>query len=145
MGFTNDFKSFALKGNVMDLAVGVIIGAEFGKIVTAVVEDIFMPVIGMVVPGGKMFVDQYVVIKAAKEGDVYHTLDEAKKAGANVFAYGHFIQTIFDFMIIALCVFVMIKALERMKRKQAEAPVAPVPPSTSEALLIEIRDELRKK
>ncbi len=146
MGFVSDFKSFVSKGNVMDLAVGVIIGAAFGKIVAAVVEDIFMPVIGMVAPNGKMFVDQYVVLKVAKDGDIYHSLDEAKKAGANVFAYGHFIQTVFDFLIIALCVFVMIKAIEKMKRKEAEAPAAaPAGPSASEALLMEIRDELKKK
>lgn len=145
MSFVSDFKSFVSKGNVMDLAVGVIIGAAFGKIVTSVVEDILMPIIGMVAPSGKMFVDQYVVLKPGKDGDVYHSLDEAKKAGANIFAYGHFIQTIFDFLIIALCVFAMIKAIEKMKRKQAEAPAAPAGPSPTEVLLAEIRDELKKK
>ena len=145
MGFISDFKSFALKGNVMDLAVGVIIGAAFGKIVAAVVEDIFMPIIGMIAPNGKMFVDQYVVLKVAKDGDVYNSLDEAKKAGANVFAYGHFIQTVFDFLIIALCVFLMIKTLERMKRKNAEVPAPPAAPSSTDVLLMEIRDELKKK
>jgi large conductance mechanosensitive channel len=148
MGLISDFKSFALKGNVMDLAVGVIIGAAFGKIVAAVVEDLLMPVIGMVAPSGKMFSDQFVVLKAGKDGDVYHSLDEAKKAGANIFAYGHFVQTVFDFLIIALCVFMMIKALEKMKRKSeaaAAAPAAPAPPTATETLLAEIRDELRKK
>ncbi len=145
MGFISDFKSFALKGNVMDLAVGVIIGAAFGKIVAAVVEDLLMPVIGMVAPSGKMFVDQYMVLKPAKDGDVYHSLDEAKKAGANIFAYGHFIQTVFDFLIIALCVFLMIKALERMKRKEQETPTIPAAPTASEVLLMEIRDELKKR
>ena len=145
MGFIKDFKSFALKGNVVDLAVGVIIGAAFGKIVTAVVEDLLMPVIGMIAPSGKMFVDQYIVLKPAKEGDVYHSLDEAKKAGANIFAYGHFIQTVFDFLIIAFCVFLMIKAMEKLKHKEAAAPVVVPPPTTSEKLLMEIRDELKKK
>ncbi len=145
MGFISDFKSFALKGNVMDLAVGVIIGAAFGKIVAALVEDLLMPVIGMVAPSGKMFVDQYVVLKPAKEGDIYHSLDEAKKAGANIFAYGHFVQTVFDFMIIAFCVFLMIKALEKMKRKEAEVLAAPAGPTAQEVLLMEIRDELKKR
>lgn len=145
MSFIKDFRSFALRGNVIDLAVGVIVGAAFGKIVTSIVEDLIMPVVGLIAPSGKMFVDQYVVLKLAKPGDIYHSLDEAKKAGANVFAYGHFIQTILDFFIISFCVFLMIKTIEKMKRKEAAVPVAPPPPTPSELLLTEIRDELRKK
>ncbi len=146
MGFVKDFKEFALKGNIMDLAVGVIIGGAFGKIVSAMVDDVIMPVVGMAT-GGVSFVDKFVVLKAAKDGDVYKSLDEAKKAGANVFAYGHFMQTVFDFLIIAICIFVMIKAIAKAKRKEEAAPAAPAtppPPTPTEALLMEIRDALKK-
>ena len=145
MGYISDFRSFVMKGNVMDLAVGVIIGAAFGKIVSSLVEDVLMPVISTVAPGGDTFANKYVVLKAAKEGETYASLDVARKAGANVFAYGHFMQTVFDFVIIAFCIFVMVKALEKLKRKEAEAPAAPPVPSATETLLIEIRNELRKK
>ncbi|NDC42250.1 MAG: large conductance mechanosensitive channel protein MscL [Chitinophagia bacterium] len=145
MSLISDFKSFALKGNVMDLAVGVIIGAAFGKIVSSLVEDILMPIVGIIAPGGQIFADRYLVLKAAKEGDVYHSLDEAKKAGANIFAYGHFLQTVFDFLIIAFCIFLIVKGIEQFRRKQEAAPAPPPAPSSTEVLLAEIRDELRKK
>lgn len=145
MGFVSDFKAFALKGNVMDLAVGVIIGAAFGKIVTALVDDILMPIISMAT-GGVSFVDQFAVLKAGKDGATsYPTLDAAKAAGANVFAYGHFIQSIVDFLIIALCIFIIIRAMGKMIRKREEAPTAPPAPSAQETLLMEIRDELRRR
>ncbi|MBC7553271.1 MAG: large-conductance mechanosensitive channel protein MscL [Taibaiella sp.] len=145
MGLIKDFKAFALNGNVVDLAVGVIIGAAFGKIVSTVVEDIFMPIIGFVTPDGKMFADKFAVLQPAKPGDTYHSLDEAKKAGANVLAYGHLFQTIFDFLIIALCVFAVIKAIERFKEKKTIAPTEATKPPPTEVLLKEIRDELRKR
>ena len=145
MAFLKDFKSFALRGNVVDLAVGVIIGAAFGKIVTAVVEDLLMPLIGWVTPSGSKFTDIYYVLKPGKSGStIYKSLADAKTDGANVFAYGDFIQTIVDFTIIALCIFLMIKGIERMKRKEAEAP-APPAASPTEKLLTEIRDILEKK
>ncbi len=146
MGFVKDFKAFAMKGSVIDLAVGVIIGGAFGKIVTAMVEDVLMPVVGVFTGKGEMFADKFYVLKAAKEGDVYTSLAEAKKAGANVFAYGHFIQTIVDFLIIAFFIFLVIRAMAKMMKKEEEKKeVVPPPPSATEALLMEIRDELKKK
>lgn len=147
MSFMKDFKAFAMKGSVIDLAVGVIIGGAFGKIVTAMVEDIIMPLVGVLTGKGEMFVDKFMVLKPAKEGDVYKSLDEAKKAGANIFAYGHFIQTIVDFFIIALFIFLVIQFMGRMHRKQEAADKAATPepaPSSTDKLLTEIRDLLKK-
>ncbi|MBL7683120.1 MAG: large conductance mechanosensitive channel protein MscL [Flavipsychrobacter sp.] len=143
MGFFQDFKAFAMRGNVIDLAVGVVIGGAFGKIVTAMVDDILMPIIGMAT-GGQKFDDKFMVLKAAKDGDVYNSLSQAKEAGANVFAYGHFIQTIVDFLIIAFCIFLVVRAMTRMQKKQEEAPAAPAEPSSTDKLLMEIRDALKK-
>lgn len=149
MGFIKEFKDFAMKGNVVDLAVGVVIGAAFGKIVSAMVDDILMPLIGMVT-GGEKFDDKFIVLKHAKEGDVYTSLSQAKEAGANVFAYGHFVQTIVDFIIVAFCIFLMIRAITRIKNlreqaaAEAAAPAAPPEPSSTDKLLMEIRDSLKK-
>ncbi len=146
MGFIKDFKNFAMKGNVMDLAVGVIIGAAFGKIVSALVDDILMPIIGMV-SGGEKFDDKFLVLKYAKEGDHYDSLTKAKEAGANVFAYGHFIQTIVDFLIIAFCIFLIIRTMTRLEKLKEEEPApapAPPEPSSTDKLLMEIRDSLKK-
>ena len=146
MGFIKDFKSFAMKGNVMDLAVGVIIGAAFGKIVTAVVNDLLMPLIGYITPNGIKFTDLMVVLKPGKSGKAaYDTLTAAAADSATVFAYGDFIQTVIDFLIIALCIFLIIRGMERMKRKEEAAPSAPPAPSATEVLLTEIRDELKRK
>ena len=142
MGFLKEFKAFAMKGSVIDLAVGVIIGGAFGKIVASMVEDVIMPVVG-IFTGKGMFADKFFLLKPAKEGDVYETLDQAKKAGANVLSYGHFIQTVFDFIIIALFIFIIIKAMSRIKKKEEAAPV-PAEPSSTDKLLIEIRDLLKK-
>lgn len=145
MGFVSDFKAFALKGNVMDLAVGVIIGAAFGKIVTALVDDVLMPLISMVT-GGTNFNDVFYVLKAGKDGATeYASLEAAKAAGANVFAYGHFIQSIVDFLIVAICIFMVIRAMGKLMRKKEEAPAAPAGPSSTDILLMEIRDELKRK
>ncbi len=127
-----EFKKFALRGNVMDLAVAVVIGAAFGKIVSSLVADIFMPVIGLVV-GGVDFADLVIVLKAA-EGD----------AAAVTIGYGKFIQTIVDFVIVAFAIFMFIKLFSRMKAKEAAAPPAPPAPSAEETLLTEIRDLLKK-
>ena len=149
MGFLKDFKSFALKGSVIDLAVGVIIGGAFGKIVTAMVEDVIMPLAGVLTGKGQMFVDKFVVLKPAKEGDVYKSLDEAKKAGANIFAYGNFIQTIADFFIIALFIFLVIQFISRLRKKEEDAqktaPAQPAGPSSTDMLLADILQELKKK
>lgn len=147
MSFIKDFKAFAMKGSVIDLAVGVIIGGAFGKIVTAMVEDIIMPLVGVLTGKGEMFVDKFIVLKPAKDGEVYKSLQEAKKAGANVFAYGHFIQTIFDFLIVALFIFIVIRLMAKMHRKNEEAQQAAAPPepSSTDKLLMEIRDRLPAK
>ena len=140
MGFIKEFKEFAMKGNVMDMAVGVIIGGAFGKIVTSLVSDVLMPLIS-VATGGISFTDLFVNLS----DDVkYKTLAEAQEAGASVFAYGQFIQNIFDFIIIAFCIFLMIKAMNKMKKEEEPTPEAPKGP-TQEELLAEIRDLLKTK
>lgn len=145
MAFWKDFKAFAMKGNVIDLAVGVIIGGAFGKIVTALVDDLIMPLIGLISGKGEKFTDKYIILKPAKEGDVYTSLEQAKTAGANVFAYGHFIQTVVDFLIIAFFIFLAIRLISRLKREEDAKP-APAPgPTTSEKLLTEIRDLLKEE
>ena len=130
-----------MKGNVMDMAVGVIIGGAFGKIVSSLVDDVLMPLISTVT-GGISFTDLFVTL-----GDgTYKTLAEAKEAGAAVLAYGQFIQNIIDFLIIAFCIFLMIKGMNQLNRKkeEPEAPAAPAGP-TQEELLAEIRDLLKTK
>ena len=135
MSFIQDFKAFALKGNVMDMAVGVIIGGAFGKIVTSLVNDILMPLIGMAT-GGIDFTELKYVIKEA-EGE----------AEAVVLPYGQFIQNVVDFLIIAFCIFLMVKGIAALNRKKEEEAAAPAPapePSAEEKLLTEIRDLLKK-
>ena len=145
MAFLKDFKSFALKGNVMDLAVGVIIGAAFGKIITAVVNDLLMPIIGYITPAGTKFNDLFIVLKAGKSAKTeYPTLAAAAADSATVFAYGDFLQTVMDFLIVAFCIFIIVKGFERMRHKETTAAPPPAPTPT-EALLTEIRDELKKK
>jgi large conductance mechanosensitive channel len=139
MGFFKEFKEFAMKGNVMDMAVGVIIGGAFGKIVTSLVNDVLMPVISLAT-GGIDFTDLFVNLG---EGN-YATLAAAKEAGAAVLAYGQFIQNVIDFIIIAFCIFLMIKAMNKLKKKEEPAPEAPKGPSQEE-LLAEIRDLLKQK
>ena len=140
MGFIKEFKEFAMKGNVMDMAVGVIIGGAFGKIVTSLVNDVLMPIISLGT-GGIDFSDLFINLS---EGN-YTTLAAAKEAGAAVFAYGQFIQNIIDFLIIAFCIFLMIKGMNKLYRKKEEpAPEAPAGP-TQEELLAEIRDLLKKQ
>ena len=128
-----------MKGNVMDMAVGVIIGGAFGKIVSSLVDDVLMPLIGKVT-GGVSFTDLFINLG---EGE-YETLAAAKDAGAAVLAYGQFIQNIIDFLIIAFCIFLMIKAMNKMKKEEPAAPEAPAGP-TQEELLTEIRDLLKAK
>ena len=138
MGLAKEFKAFAMRGNVVDLAVGVIIGASFGKIVSSLVSDVIMPPIGLAI-GGVNFNNLKLVLKAA-------TVDAAGVAVPAVsINYGTFLQTIFDFIIIALAVFSVIKAMNSMMKKEAAAPAAPPAPTTDQALLAEIRDELRAR
>ncbi|SEW20758.1 large conductance mechanosensitive channel protein MscL [Chitinophaga arvensicola] len=141
MSFIKEFKEFAMKGNVMDLAVGVIIGGAFGKIVTSLVENILMPVIG-IFTGGANFNDSFFLLNTSK-GSSFKSLAEAKAAGAPVFAYGAFIQSVIDFLIIAFCIFLLVKFMNKLTKKKEEAP-APAELSTQEKLLVEIRDELKK-
>lgn len=153
--FLQDFKAFAMKGNVIDMAVGVIIGGAFGKIVTSVVNDLIMPTVGMLV-GGVNFTDLKLTMKEA----VPEKLNEAGEVieaavPAVTLNYGNFLQQTFDFLIIAFCIFVMVKGiakLNNMKKKEEEAPAEPTPapapepePSAEEKLLTEIRDLLKNK
>jgi large conductance mechanosensitive channel len=140
MSFASEFKAFALKGNVVDLAVGVIIGAAFGKIVDSIVNDLVMPVVGRIF-GGFDFSSLFVPLKEVPPGTA-HTLDAMRKAGVPVFAYGSFITTCLNFAILALIIFVMIKQFNRLKK--AEPPAAPPAPSEQIVLLREIRDAIRK-
>ena len=140
MSFASEFKEFALKGNVMDLAVGVIIGGAFGKIVDSIVADLIMPFVGVLF-GGLDFSNYFIPLA----GQTAATLVEAKKAGA-VFAYGSFITVALNFMILAFIIFIMIKQINRLKKAEAAAPAPAEPPATPEdvVLLREIRDALRK-
>ena len=139
MGFIKEFKEFAVKGNVMDMAVGVIIGGAFGKIVSSLVDDVLMPIIGKLT-GGVSFTDLFINLG---DGN-YTTLAAAKEAGAAVLAYGQFIQNIIDFIIIAFCIFLMIKGMNKLKKEEPAEPAAPAGP-TQEELLAEIRDLLKNK
>ncbi|MDH4468107.1 MAG: large-conductance mechanosensitive channel protein MscL [Bacteriovoracaceae bacterium] len=137
--FVEEFKSFALKGNVLDMAVGVIIGGSFGKIVSSLVNDVIMPPIGLLI-GGVNFNNLYLNLS----GTDYENLEAATKAGVPILKYGSFIQTVVDFTILALCVFVMVKILSSIKRKEEAAPAAPAGPTDEIKLLTEIRDALKK-
>jgi large conductance mechanosensitive channel len=132
MKLVDEFKAFAMKGNVVDMAVGIIIGAAFGKIISSVVADIIMPPIGLLV-GGVNFTDLKVILKAATATNPAVTWN-----------YGNFLQVTFDFLIVAVAVFMVIKAINAAKKKQEVAPVAPPAPSAEQSLLTEIRDLLKK-
>ena len=143
MGFIKEFKEFAMKGNVMDMAVGVIIGGAFGKIVSSLVEDIIMPLVSLAT-GGTDFSNLFVRFGEIPEG-VANNYAALKEAGVSMFAYGAFIQNIIDFLIIALCIFLMIKAMNKLSKKKAEEPAPEPEPSAEEKLLGEIRDLLKEK
>ena len=140
MAMMKEFKEFALKGNVIDLAVGVIIGAAFSKIVDSMIGDLIMPVIGAVI--GKIdFSNLFVVLGSVPPG-VPATLDALKKAGVPVFAYGSFITVAVNFAILASIIFLMVKQINRLKRREVVAPTAP--PAEDIMLLREIRDSLKR-
>lgn len=129
MGMLKEFKEFAMRGNVVDLAVGVIIGAAFGKIVTSIVNDILMPPIGKAM-GGVNFADLFINLDPGKTlpgGAPFSSLKQAKDAGAAVIAYGQFINTILDFIIVAACIFAVVKGMNTLKRRLESAPPAPAP------------------
>jgi large conductance mechanosensitive channel len=136
-----EFKQFAMRGNVVDMAVGIIIGAAFGGIVNSFVNDILMPVIGLAL-GGTDFSNMFVVLREGTAPGPYPSLKVAKDAGAVLFAYGLLINTIINFVIIAFALFMVIKAMNAAKREQAAAPPPPPPPSNEERLLTDIRDIL---
>lgn len=139
-----EFREFALKGNMVDLAIGVVIGAAFGKIVDSLVNDLLMPVLGLLT-GGVDFANKYAVLKAGKSGaSDYASLDAALKDGAVTLSYGLFINAIVSFLIVAFALFFVVKALNRLKRAEADAPAEPAAPPQSEVLLAEIRDLLKK-
>lgn len=130
MSMIKEFKEFAVKGNVVDMAVGIIIGAAFGKIVTSLVNDIVMPIMG-VLTGGMDFSERSVVLKEAAEG-----------ADAVTLNYGMLVQVSLNFVIVAFAIFLLVKGINRLKRKEEAAPAAPAAPSKEEVLLTEIRDLL---
>ena len=142
MGMIQEFREFAVKGNVMDLAVGVIIGAAFGKIVDSVVSDLIMPVVGVVF--GKLdFSSLFIVLGQAPAGTAM-TLDALRKAGVPVLAYGSFITVAVNFAILAFIIFMMVKQVNKLKKSTPPAPVAPAVTPEDILLLREIRDNLKR-
>jgi large conductance mechanosensitive channel len=144
MGMLKEFKSFAMKGNVLDLAVAVIIGGAFGKIITSFVNDVIMPPIGLLL-GNRDFGNLRVIMKQAQEavmeGDTVITPAIAEVS----IRYGAFVNTVLDFLLVAFAIFMVIKAYNKMKKKEEEKPAAPPAPSKEETLLTEIRDILKEK
>ena len=138
MGFVSEFKVFIAKGNVLDLAIGVIIGAAFGKIVTSLTDDIIMPVAGLAL--GKV---DFANLFIAMNGQHYATLAEAKKAGVGTINYGLFINALINFLIIAFIIFMIVRAANRMKKAPVEVVAVPAAPTTDQQLLMDIRDSLR--
>ena len=138
MGFVSEFKEFISKGNVLDLAVGVIIGASFGKIVTSLTDDIIMPVVGLAL--GKV---DFANLFIAMNGQHYATLEEAKKAGVGTINYGLFMNALINFLIIAFIIFMIVKAANKMKKAPVEVVAVPAAPTTDQQLLMDIRDSLR--
>lgn len=135
MAILKEFKEFAMRGNVIDLAVGVIIGAAFGKIVTSLVDDLIMPPIGYLT-GGIDFADKKLVLKDA---------DAANKIAEVSIKYGNFLNTLIQFLIIAFCIFIIVKLINQLNRKKVDAPSVPPAPTKEEVLLTEIRDILKAK
>ena len=134
-----EFKEFAMRGNVVDLAVGVIIGAAFGKIVTSLVNDMIMPPIGLVL--GKVdFSNLFLSLHGT-----YNSVKDAEAAGAPIIKYGVFINNVIDFLIVAFVIFLLIRGINQLQRKTEEAPAAPAGPTPTEKLLTEIRDELKAR
>lgn len=139
MSMLQEFKEFAVKGNAIDLAVGVIIGGAFGKIVDSIVGDLIMPVVGKII-GGLDFSNYYIPL-AGQAANL--SLEHAKKAGA-VFAYGNFITILVNFILLAFIIFIMVKQINRLKKEEAPAPAAPAEPPEEVQLLREIRDSLKR-
>lgn len=139
-GFIREFREFALRGNVVDLAVGIIIGVAFGAVVNSLVEDVIMPPLGLII-GNVDFSDLFINLS----GQDYPSLAAARQAGAPVIAYGSFINAVINFLVVAFAVFLLVKGMNRLRRQQAQAPEEPPAPSRQEVLLEEIRDILRAR
>ena len=140
MKILKEFKEFAMRGNVLDMAIGIIIGGAFGKIVTSLVNDVIMPPIGKLM-GNVDFSNLFVVLGSGE----FKTIADAKAAGAATLNYGLFINTIIDFVIVAFSIFLVVKAINLAKKKEEAKPVAPPPPTNEEKLLGEIRDILKTR
>ena len=138
MSIVSEFKEFISKGNVLDLAVGVIIGAAFGKIVTSLTDDIIMPIVGLAL--GKV---DFANLFIAMNGQHYATLEEAKMAGIGTINYGLFLNALINFLIIAFIIFMIVKAANKMKKAPVEVVAVPAGPTTDQQLLMDIRDALR--
>jgi large conductance mechanosensitive channel len=139
-----EFKEFAMRGNVVDMAVGIIIGAAFGTIVQSVVNDVIMPPIGLAL-GNIDFSNLFVLLKEGATAGPYASLADAQKAGAVTINYGKFINTIISFIIVAFAIFLLIRGINSMKKQEEAAPAPPPAPSNEEKLLAEIRDILKQK
>lgn len=139
MSFLKEFKTFAMRGNVIDMAIGIIIGGAFGKIVSSLVSDIIMPIVGLLIGGGK-FENLKIVLKAAHTDPVTGKLSESVSIN-----YGNFLNTALDFLIIAFSIFLFVKLINSLKKKEAAQPTPPPAPSKEEQLLTEIRDLLKKE
>ena len=139
-GFFREFQEFALRGNVVDLAIGIIIGVAFGAVVNSLVEDVIMPPLGLII-GNVDFADLFINLS----GQDYVSLAAAREAGAPVIAYGAFINVVINFVVVALAVFLLVKGMNRLRRKQEQAPEELAVPPRQEVLLEEIRDILKTR
>ena len=139
-GFVKEFGEFIKKGNVVDMAVGVVIGGAFGAIVTSLVNDIIMPLVSLIT-GGINFSDWFVAL----DGNTYQTLEAAKEAGAATLNYGNLISVVLNFLIVAFCIFLVVKAMNKLKRKEEEKPAEEPKKSDEVVLLEQIRDIIKKK
>jgi large conductance mechanosensitive channel len=144
MSIAKEFREFAMRGNIVDMAVGIIIGSAFGKIISSVVNDVLMPPIGMAI--GRVDVKDFKLVLQKAAPAITEGSQVVKQAATEVaIKYGMFIQTIIDFLIVAFCIFLVIKVMNRLKKKEEARPVIPAAPSKEEILLTEIRDLLKEK
>ena len=138
-----EFKEFAIKGNMVDMAVGIIIGAAFGTVVKSVVDDVLMPIVSLIT-GAPDFSNLFAVLRNPNNA-MFETVEAAREAGAVVLSYGLFINAVIAFLIVAFVLFIVVKGMNKLKRKEEAAPAAPPEPSNEEKLLTEIRDLLRSR
>ncbi|WP_368571013.1 large conductance mechanosensitive channel protein MscL [Acinetobacter haemolyticus] len=143
MSIIQEFKEFAVKGNVMDLAIGVIIGGAFGKIIDSMVKDLLMPIISWILGGEVDYTNWFVVL--GDNPNSINNLAAAQEAGLNVFAYGSFITVLINFLLLAWVVFLLVKVMNRLRKQEEAAPAEPAPTPEDVQLLREIRDELKKQ